>query len=155
MDLDAKAKDGYFDKERYQRKNQNSEDSRHNGEHLKGFVSDFQNRATSEACVCHICGKLGSQVLSVDEKGKHSIQYVACKIFVGLKPRERSKLLHKKRLCCKCLMPGTKWDPDHFCNKSYTCNHTYIKNGKELKCGKHVLVCGYCYLQDNTTYSCR
>ena len=122
MDLDGK--DGYFDKERFQKKNQNSEDSRHNGEHSKGFVSDFQNGATSKECFCHICGKLGNHVLSVDGKGKHCIQYVACKIFLSLKPRERSKLLYKKRLCCKCLTPGTKWDSDHFCNKSYTCNQT-------------------------------
>ena len=142
MNLDQKVKGGYSDKERYQKRNQNSVNSKH--DHLsKGFLSDSQNGSTSEKCVRHICGKLGNNVLSVDGDGKPCVQYVACKIFVGLKPRERNKLLYKKRLCCKCLTPGIKWDTDHFCNRAYKCNQTYVKNGKELKCGKHILMCGY------------
>ena len=61
-----------------------------------------------------------------------------------MKPRERDKILYKKRLCSKCLKPGIKWNAEHQCDKTFSCNQTYLnKNKKEVKCEKHILVCGY------------
>ena len=107
----------------------------------KGYVSVISQN--DENCVCHICGYVGDHVISIKEDGKPCIEYVACKRFVGLKPRERDQMLFKKRFCNKCIKPGVRWNSEHSCNKKYTWKQTYLKHGKEMKCEKHVLVCGY------------
>ena len=106
--------------------------------YLSGVSSDNKND-----CTCYICGNPSDHVRSFDGDGKPYIEYVACKQFVEMSPRERDKTLFKKRFCNKCLKPGVKWNSEHQCDKKYSCNQNYIKNGKERKCEKHVLVCGY------------
>ena len=101
MNLDPKAKEVYSDKDSYQ-----------GGIKIPWTANVISTQKDSYPTpkmdplvknVCHICGKLGNHVLSVDRDGKPCVQYVACKSFVDLQPRERKKLLYKKRLCCKCL----------------------------------------------------
>ena len=132
------------DKDREKEKNKREKDK----------LLDFNSRSYSgqvgkhsdisfERCLCHICGKDQDHVLSMDSNNKPYVEYVACNVFVGKSPRERDKLLYRKRFCSKCLTPGVRWNADHPCSKDYVCNQTYVIDRKELKCEKHVLVCGY------------
>ena len=111
----------------------------------EGSIVFLGDQARSkDNCICHICGENQNHVLSLDGDGKSCIDYVACKTFVSLQPRDRDKLLYKKRLCSKCLTPGVKWNSEHNCNKTYSCNQKYTnKKGEGSICEKHVLVCGY------------
>ena len=109
----------------------------------QGEDKAFIGQANSNSGKCFICGKGENHVCSLDKKGKSVIQYIACKTFVDLKPRDRDRLLYKKGFCSKCLSPGVKWNFDHDCDRTYTCNQIYQKNGKNVKCEKHVLTCGY------------
>ena len=70
--MDDKAKKSVnLDKERYQKKNQNSEASKHNDHESKGFVSDSLNESTREKCACHICGQLGTMFCVWMGTGNH------------------------------------------------------------------------------------
>ena len=107
-----------------------------------GFVGD--HKPPQKRSICYICNENGNHVLGQDGDGKAHIDYIACKTFVDMKPRQRDKVLYKKRLCSKYLSPGVKWDADHSCNKTYSCNQHYVnKRGQDSICEKHVLVCGY------------
>ena len=108
----------------------------------EGFLGD--HKPPQKRSMCYICNENDNNVLSQDGEGKAHIDYIACKTFVDMKPRQQDKVLYKKRLCSKCLSPGVKWDADHSCNKTYSCNQHYAnKRGQDSISEKHVLVCGY------------
>ena len=120
-----------------------NEDSVKNKDNLKSRSFLSQGDPNKGDCVCHICGKGEDHVTTVNEERKPFIEYVACQKFVDLKPRERSQILYKKRLCAKFLKPGVIWNSKHICKINYSCKQTFYKNNKELTCEKHVLVCGF------------
>ena len=132
------------DKDREKEKNKREKDKLvdFNSRSYSGQVGKHSD-ISSERCLCHICGKDQDHVLSTDLNNKPYVEYVACNVFVGKSPRERDKLLYRKRFCSKCLTPDVRWNADHPCSKDYVCNQTYVIDRKELKCEKHVLVCGY------------
>ena len=93
---------------------------------------------------CLLCGKSEDHIQSTDQHGKPYVEYVACKMFVEKKARERDRLLFRKRFCGKCLKPGAKYNSTHDCDTQYICGQTYTnKQGVETSCSKHVLVCGF------------
>ena len=102
-------------------------------------------------CKCYICGKDEDHVLSKDSDNKPCVEYIACKDFVNMTTKERDNILFKKRLCSKCLKPGTKFNSDHTCDKQYACGQPFTnRQGEEKICEKHVLVCHFhCEVQKN------
>ena len=87
--------------------------------------------------LCHICGK-GGHIVSTDKKGKKHIDYVACKSFVHMTPKDRRSALMREKFCLQCLSQGMKFNREHTCYKKYVCpdpsHHEYPR-------GLHVLVC--------------
>ena len=82
---------------------------------------------------CVLCGKLNDHVQSTDTEGKPYVEYVACKMFADKKPRDRDRLLFRKRLCSKCLKPGVKYNSSHDCDTTYVCGQTYKNKGGGAK----------------------
>ena len=100
--------------------------------------------AATKRITCFLCGKTDDHVQSTDSKGNPVVEYVACSMFVEKNPRDRDKLLFRKRFCCKCLKPGVRFNANHDCDTQFTCGQNFVnKNGVEAKCSKHVLVCGF------------
>ena len=57
---------------------------------------------------------------------------------------DRDKILFKKRLCGKCLLPGARFNSGHDCDDTYLCKQDFVKRtGEAAKCSKHVIVCRF------------
>ena len=105
--------------------------------------STFNSETKVPTAKCYICSKEEDHVVSYDSSKKPYVEYVACKDFVDKTPKQRDKLLFKKRFCSKCLKPGVKWNASHDCDKQFICNQKFVKDDVEKTCSKHVLVCGF------------
>ena len=100
--------------------------------------------AKGKRATCFLCGKWEDHIQSVNKQGDPVVEYVACKMFVEKKARERDRILFRKRFCSKCLSPGVKYNDGHDCDTQYTCGQLYVnKQGVQTTCKKHVLVCGF------------
>ena len=66
--------------------------------------------------LCHIYGD-ADHIVSTDKKGKKYIDYVACKSFVHMTPKERRPAIMRQKNCLQCLSPGMRFDKEH----TYVC----------------------------------
>ena len=97
-----------------------------------GSGGQLNSGAPPSPCVCSICGKTDDHVLTLGKNGKQCIEYIACKKFVEMKTGERDKLLFRKRLCGKCLLPGVKFGSNHDCDETYLCLQDFVKKTVRL-----------------------
>ena len=87
--------------------------------------------------ICHICGD-SDHIVSTDKKGKKYIDYVACKSFVHMTPKERRAVIMRQKFCLQCLSPGMRFDKEHTCYNTYVCPDP---SHQDYPRGLHVLVC--------------
>ena len=75
-----------------------------------------------------------------DERHPNSnIEFIQCKRFLQMSPKERSDLVRQKKCCLQCLNGKTKWnDSSHKCSSAWICANKYHdKYEKKL----HFLLC--------------
>ena len=86
---------------------------------------------------CFICNRT-DHVPYVTRNGKSIINYVSCKKFVDMSPKDRFNFLKQKKFCAQCLTPGIKSNHQGRCFDKYKCQH---ESHNEYPRGLHVLVC--------------
>ena len=91
--------------------------------------------------VCLVCGE-SDHAQTNGPRGSKLVQYVACRVFVEMKPAERFQFLKSKGYCAQCLFPGADKTQDKHkegrCQRDYVCKHP---SHDKFPSKKHVLVC--------------
>ena len=83
----------------------------------------------------------GMCVACEEKQPNASGEFVQCRKFLLLSPREKSDLVRKKKCCLQCLDGTVKWDSNHDCADAWVCPHvshdSYQKKLHFLLCDRH------------------
>lgn len=85
---------------------------------------------------CFVCDRT-DHVPFITNYGKSIINYISCKKFVDMTPKQRYEFLKRNFFCFQCLGPGRKKGHEGRCFDKYKCPHNDHTGAR----GIHVLIC--------------